>query len=353
MAKFFISHSSIDKTVVELFKEIVLKEGMGFTDADIIFTSNPETGVPLGSSIPQYIKDNILSCDYVFFMVSENYRKSDICLNEMGAAWALDKIVKPFLLGDVSFSSIGWLYDKNLCAAINNSEHLDELRDELVNKYNTNVKTVVWNRKKEQFLEKISSLKDEKIESQILPSEEPDNSNEELGLLDYREKCEEAVDDFTNHIGIITNECKQLTQLINTKNLELYKNANSYNSAQYSKAIFREIARGMNNLSKKIDENLPIMDKKYSVIVENIKGMIEIHEIGEQLKKAQNKDFENLIDEMESAKSEYINTRKIIKNITPMEQSQIAANKRLADRISDMIKHFDLWINFTRDKLNL
>ena len=42
-------------------------------------------------------------------MISSNYKKSEICLNEMGAAWALDKRIIPIVFPDVDFESIGWL----------------------------------------------------------------------------------------------------------------------------------------------------------------------------------------------------------------------------------------------------
>lgn len=58
MAKIFISHSSNDKDVVDLFKKFILNAGLGILDSDIAYTSAPETGVPTGNSIPQYIKDN-------------------------------------------------------------------------------------------------------------------------------------------------------------------------------------------------------------------------------------------------------------------------------------------------------
>ena len=106
MAKIFISHSSNDKGIVDLFKDLILNAGLGVLDRDIAYTSAPETGVPTGGNIPQYIKDNIADSDFVFFMISENYRKSEVCLNEMGAAWALDKNVKPLLLHNVSFESV-------------------------------------------------------------------------------------------------------------------------------------------------------------------------------------------------------------------------------------------------------
>ena len=67
MAKVFVSHSSNDKDVVRLFKDLVLKSGFGLSDNDIFFTSSPETGVPVGENIPKYIKDNLIDCECVFF----------------------------------------------------------------------------------------------------------------------------------------------------------------------------------------------------------------------------------------------------------------------------------------------
>lgn len=157
MAKVFISHSSADKELVDLFKNIILNAGLGIADEDIAYTSAVETGVPTGGNIPQYIKDNLTDCDIVFFMISENYRKSEVCLNEMGAAWALDKNVKPILLYDVPFTSVGWLYSMNLCARIDDEERLDALHDEICKVYGYNIGTLVWNRNRNYFLECIKN----------------------------------------------------------------------------------------------------------------------------------------------------------------------------------------------------
>ncbi len=48
MAKVFISHSSADKELVDLFKNIILNAGLGIADEDIAYTSAVETGVPTG-----------------------------------------------------------------------------------------------------------------------------------------------------------------------------------------------------------------------------------------------------------------------------------------------------------------
>ena len=113
MAKVFISHSSSDKEIVRLFKDIILKAGIGLSDADIFFTSSPETGVPIGKNIPEYIKTNLRDCDYAFLMISENYKKSEVCLNEMGAVWSLPiPNVNVFVCPDCKLpESIGWLYE--------------------------------------------------------------------------------------------------------------------------------------------------------------------------------------------------------------------------------------------------
>ena len=61
MGKVFISHSSKDRDILCLFKDLILKSGIGLTDKEIFYTSSPETGVPIGENIPQYIKENL--CD--------------------------------------------------------------------------------------------------------------------------------------------------------------------------------------------------------------------------------------------------------------------------------------------------
>lgn len=82
--KFFISHSSKDKNIVDIFVDKILRLGLSVDANDIAYTSREDTGVVNGENIPQYIKTNIANCEFMFFIVSENYRKSEVCLNEMG-----------------------------------------------------------------------------------------------------------------------------------------------------------------------------------------------------------------------------------------------------------------------------
>ena len=245
MAKVFISHSSADKELVDLFKNIILNAGLGIADEDIAYTSAVETGVPTGDNIPQYIKDNLADCDIVFFMISENYRKSEVCLNEMGAAWALNKKVKPILLYDVTFTSVGWLYSMNLCAKIDDSERLDELRDDFAEKCQTPVKTVVWNKKKAEFLSKIATLGNTVIApirvnecSDDIVEVETVEEVEELGILDYREIFELYTIQFVQNMNIVSNAMNESTPRVRQIGLECQDvNRYSHNTAATRKLM--------------------------------------------------------------------------------------------------------------------
>lgn len=148
--KIFVSHSSKDSYILDKFVDIVLKQGCGYENKNIVYTSNQSTGVGLGDSIPIFIKDALNTSDLVLFMISENYKKSEVCLNEMGAAWALEKKTTPILLPNIDFTEIGWLHSFNKAIKINDSESLDILF-QLLNRGRTNV--AEWNKIKPGFIE--------------------------------------------------------------------------------------------------------------------------------------------------------------------------------------------------------
>ena len=155
--KIFISHSSKDTELVTSFVDHILRLGIGFSpEKDIFCSSIEEMGVRNGSDLREKIRENILRCDRVFFMISANYKNSEICLNEMGAAWIYGKNVHPFIFPDIDFNSIGWLYEVKKASKINNSNALDKLYDELTECYTFEKNVANWGRQKEIFLAKFS-----------------------------------------------------------------------------------------------------------------------------------------------------------------------------------------------------
>lgn len=89
--RIFISHASKDQELIGKFVDSIFLLGMGIDSEIIAYTSREDTGVPAGESIPKFIQDNIACADIVLLMISDNYKSSEVCLNEMGAAWALNK----------------------------------------------------------------------------------------------------------------------------------------------------------------------------------------------------------------------------------------------------------------------
>jgi len=87
--KLFISHSSEDKLLIDIF--VNLLERVGINSSDKLFYSSSESyGVDYDKYIyeelmEQFVKYNL----FVVFLLSENFYKSPAALNEMGAAWVL------------------------------------------------------------------------------------------------------------------------------------------------------------------------------------------------------------------------------------------------------------------------
>ena len=100
---------------------------------------------------------NMKDCDYILLFISESYNLSDICKNEMGAAWALkEKRVLPFILPGVSFEQMGFLNVVKQGASITDKRKLDEFYNELCECYNIHPDWRSFNKAKEEFIELIT-----------------------------------------------------------------------------------------------------------------------------------------------------------------------------------------------------
>ena len=146
--KLFISHSSKDKEIVSEFCDRILRLGIGISSDDIFCTSIEDMNIKNGEDIREHIKDNILSADFSILLISENYKKSEICLNEMGAIWANDNNVRYYLLPNTTFNQIGWLCDTKQAEKLNDHVALDKLYNELTNYYKLERRIEAWSRQR-------------------------------------------------------------------------------------------------------------------------------------------------------------------------------------------------------------
>ncbi len=112
--KIFISHSSLDTQIGEKFVDALVE--LGIEQNIIFFSSKYHTGVELGNDFHTVIKEQIKGCDIVIFLLTRNFYKSAACLNEMGAAWVLDKNILPILLDNLSPSDMKGFIDSHYIA---------------------------------------------------------------------------------------------------------------------------------------------------------------------------------------------------------------------------------------------
>lgn len=129
--KVFISHSSADTDIILSFIQNVLVLGLGLDKGDIVFTSDETYGINPGGDIPQYIKRTISGARVVLIMVSQGYKKSEVCLNEMGAAWALEKNIISVLLPDANFDQLGWVINLKKAVRLDKKKSLLSLTNQI------------------------------------------------------------------------------------------------------------------------------------------------------------------------------------------------------------------------------
>ncbi|MEZ4782438.1 MAG: toll/interleukin-1 receptor domain-containing protein [Candidatus Kapaibacterium sp.] len=161
--KVFVSHASKDIHVVEAFVEHILKIGLEIPPDRIFCSSLEGHGVKSGEYIPDRLKEEIQQSSVAILFISKNYKASEVCLNEMGAAWvALEKSsVIPLLLPDTDFEEIGFLNVNRLGIKIDEARNIDKLADDLKEKFQPPLEFSVerLNKQIRTFLQQIESPK--------------------------------------------------------------------------------------------------------------------------------------------------------------------------------------------------
>ena len=150
----FISHSSKDKELIEMFVEKVLRLGIGVPIDNIFCTSIETMGIKNGDDMRDHIRQNILGCDMALLMISCAYLESSICLNEMGAIWSMPiPNVNVFICPGCQLpESIGWLYEVRKADMLCNKQTLDQFYETLTTEYGIERKVTDWGIQRDSFL---------------------------------------------------------------------------------------------------------------------------------------------------------------------------------------------------------
>lgn len=164
--KIFISHSSKDAEYAIRFTELF--DSIGLNREQIFCSSVPGYNIPIDKDIFEYLREQFEQNDlYVIFLLSHNYYESIICLNEMGAAWALKSRSTTILLPGFNFDEIEGVVSKNKIA-IKLTIEGDDIKDKLNQLYENIIEEfgltgkvdIIWEKKRAKFLDGILKIKD-------------------------------------------------------------------------------------------------------------------------------------------------------------------------------------------------
>lgn len=120
--RIFISHASKDRPFGDAV--VSLLRGIGLAQNQIIYTSDPNYGIPPGQNIFDFLRDQINNDTYMIYLLSNNYYNSVVCLNEMGAAWVRQTDAQMLLLPGFDTS------DPKFQASVSNSHKLAARMDD-------------------------------------------------------------------------------------------------------------------------------------------------------------------------------------------------------------------------------
>lgn len=154
MSIIFISHASEDKHIVENFINYILNLGLGIRTRDIFCSSTAGTKPRTGEKWLNVIKDHLLNAEVVFLFITTNYKSSEICLNEAGAAWVLSKKIVPLILEPIDYNRVGIVFEEYQVEKLDKSESLDRIKDELerILKSGPGISLDRWTRLKDDYL---------------------------------------------------------------------------------------------------------------------------------------------------------------------------------------------------------
>lgn len=160
-SKILLSHKSDDKKYGHAIRNLVY--GLGLKNNQLIYSSHHLHKVPLDNNIFDYLRENIDSKLYVFFLWSDKYLDSPACMNEMGAAWITRSNYTNFFVPGFDYNNpklqgcpvdvrqMGICLDGgSVCKS-----SMIELKNKLCKKYNLEIDEQAWTDLLDNFIKEI------------------------------------------------------------------------------------------------------------------------------------------------------------------------------------------------------
>jgi hypothetical protein len=155
----FISHATKDKEIIDAFVDIILHGALSVPIDKIFCVSTDGTKIKSGADWRDSINESLLSAKVNFLIITPNYKESEICLNEMGAAWVTSATVLPLIVDPINYKTVGIIQEPNQIEKLLDEKSLDKIKDIVQEKLEippTLIKSDRWTVKKKEFLLRIN-----------------------------------------------------------------------------------------------------------------------------------------------------------------------------------------------------
>ena len=242
--KIFLSHSYQDKEIATKIVEKLLVPIFTINkQADIFFTSKRETGIESSINWRNRIKTNLQDCDIFIALITANFKDSEMCLGEIGAAWVLNKKIYPLIIPPIKYENFSPVIAELQADLLLNREDIESfinsLKEQLKNLFGINIQPNVdinkcitaFLKSTKEYLQKNPSLfkltsltetkKQDKIAkkeiSEILENADTSVSEEEKNIIKSRSKTEWP-DDYSMQEYYINEQIHALENIKKLKN---------------------------------------------------------------------------------------------------------------------------------------
>ena len=272
----FISHATKDKEIVDALVDIILHGALSVSIDKIFCVSTDGTKIKSGADWRDSINDSLLSAKINFLIITPNYKESEVCLNEMGAAWVTSATVLPMIVEPINYNTVGIIQEPNQIERLLDEKSLDRIKDIVQEKLeipSALIKSDRWTVKKKEFLIRV------KKHLETNPFEVPMDRDVFNKLIEERTDLESTV---TNLIGEkaeleslisklkLAKDKKEVTEIIKNRNpssqfqefielcavvkKRLSRNANIINGIIFKSYSGKEVTISWEGNKEEIDE---------------------------------------------------------------------------------------------------
>ncbi len=278
MKEIFISHSTKDKIIADNFIDLILHGALSVPIDKIFCTSTDGTKIKSGTEWRNSILSALKEAKLNFLLISPNYKESEVCMNEMGAAWIASANVIPLIIEPINYNSVGVIQEPVQIEKLLDEKSLDRIKDlvqETLDIPNELIKSDRWTTKKKEF---------------VLKTKNYLKSNSFVTPLD-RQKFDELIeenDDLEKTLSKIIEEKSELEDLVeelkNAKDKEEVKTIVKKHSDTSQFDEFEEIGQNLHNALNEFQPIIiGIIFKTYSSKDITIRSQVYSDDIDEAL----------------------------------------------------------------------